>query len=190
MFNLCDHFHWLKKTIVRVPPVIFSLLIICLSSSLLSASMWRVLCFVAVCRSVWLWLFLKTVYETHVCVVLLFLLLFCHFFCVWCVEGGRRRRVYVQRVRPHTQRHTTTATHTHDDDDDDNDNDTQRLTTHQTTTPTNQPAAQCASTRENSPGPDTARIDRLMAVSKVPVHCTLAGHQFVKFCKLFDLMQL
>ena len=52
-----------------------------------------------------------------------------------------------QRVRPHTTPHRTD---THDNDDDDDDN---------------QPAAQFASTRENSPGLDTVRIDRLKALS-------------------------
>ena len=41
----------------------------------------------------------------------------------------------------------------------------QRHTTNQTTTPTNQLAAQFASTREKSPGTDTTRIGRLAALS-------------------------
>ena len=36
--------------------------------------------------------------------------------------------------------------------------------------PTNQPAAQCAPTQENSPGPDTARIDRWLSLDSVVLH--------------------
>ena len=57
----------------------FTSLHLCLSSSLLFASVWRVLCCVVLCCVVvLLWLFLKTVDETHV-FVLLFLLRFCPF---------------------------------------------------------------------------------------------------------------
>ena len=55
----------------------------------------------------------------------------------------------------HSHRHTTTTTTTTTHND----------TTNQTTTPPNQPAAQFASTRKNLTGLDTARLDRLIALS-------------------------
>ena len=67
-----------------------------------------------------------------------------------------------QRVKPHTtprpQRHTTTAI----TPDNDNDKDTQPTKQKHAT---NQPAAQFDSTRENSPGPDTGRNDRMTVLS-------------------------
>ena len=55
-------------------------------------------------------------------------------------------------------RHDHTTPHTHHDND--NDDDTQRQTT-------NQHAAQYDSTRKKSPGPDTARIDRLLFIDSL-----------------------
>ena len=66
----------------------------------------------------------------------------------------------------HHDHTTATATHTHTRQ---RQRQRQRHTTNQTITSTNQPATQFDSTRENSPGLDTARIDRLIALSSFSV---------------------
>ena len=78
------------------------------------------------------------------------------FACVVCWREGRGEgRACVRSKRSHTT--TTPQPHTH------------TTTTTTTTTSTNQPAAQLDSTRENSPGLDTARLDRLIALSSFSV---------------------
>ena len=67
--------------------------------------------------------------------------------CVWCVGRGERWACVRSKRPPH-------HSHTHSD--------TQPQPQRHTT---NQPATQFDSRRENSPGPDTARIDRLIALS-------------------------
>ena len=63
----------------------------------------------------------------------------------WVFQRVTPHHTAPHRTTPHTHTTTTTATATH--------------------TTTNQLAAQCAPKRENSPGPDTVRIDRLKALS-------------------------
>ena len=89
-FELMSLIWFLLQSLLSV----FSLHIISLSSSLLSVLCGvfcavLLCCCVSSCVVVWLWLFLKTVDETHVH-GLLFLLRFCPFFfaCVWCDGGG------------------------------------------------------------------------------------------------------
>ena len=101
------------ELLMHVRTLSFSFRLLFSSSSisllLFSLLLCGVFCAVLLCRSVWLWLFLKTVDETHVYVFLLLLFsYFCHF-CVWCVGGGggvctfiTPLRVYIEkRLRVH-----------------------------------------------------------------------------------------
>ena len=90
---------------------------------------------------------------THVCVLLV------HTGTFESAHGG-----FSACHGTHHDHTTATTTHNHSPT-----RQRQGHTTNQTTTSTNQPAAQFDSTRENSPGLDTARIDRLIALSSVSV---------------------